>query len=74
LTENAKLEHALNLQSADMEKMIQEIDRLKPAQRDLQLMEDQLKDHNQILQETMILRQENADLKNQLQIAVTSPP
>ena len=72
--DNSKLMHALNLQSSDMEKMIQEIDRLKPYQKEVQLAEQNKQDYNQLLQETMWLKQDNDDLKHQLQLAVRSPP
>lgn len=74
LSENGKLEQAINLQSNDMEKMIHEIDRLKPYYRDAQLVQEQMLNYNTLLQETLILRQENQDLAAQIQNTIRSPP
>ena len=72
--ENNKLEQAINLQSNDMEKMIHEIDRLKPYYRDAQLVQEQMQNYNTLLQETLILRQENQDIRSQMQNMAVSPP
>ena len=53
----------MNLQSNDMEKMIHEIDRLKPYYRDSHLVQEQMQSYNTLLQEALILRQENQDLR-----------